>query len=113
LPGGEYAEAPRQEQRIVPLPQAVPHPVAALRAEPISHSRTPSSGAARVLPPPAPPSHHVAAPAPPKDPQFKALYDFAGQTSGELSLRKDEVILITQKENNGTSLTRQSSIIEY
>jgi myosin-1 len=102
LPGGGYAEAPRQQERIVPQPQAVPHPVAALRTEPVSHSRNSSSGgAARVPPPPPPPSHPVVAPAPPKDPQFKALYDFAGQTSGELSLRKDEVILITQKENNG------------
>jgi myosin-1 len=101
LPGGGYAEAPRQEERIVPQPQAVPHPVAALRSEPVSHARTPSSGSGRVPPPPPPPSHPAAAPAPPKDPQFKALYDFAGQTSGELSLRKDEVILVTQKENNG------------
>ena len=98
LPGGGYAEVPRQEERIVPQPQAVPHPVAALRTQPVSHARTPSAGSARAPPPPPPPP---AAPAPPKDPQYKALYDFAGQTSGELSLRKDEVILVTQKENNG------------
>lgn len=98
LPGGGYAEAPRQEERIVPQPQAVPHPVAALRNQPVSHARTSSAGSARAPPPPPPPP---AAPAPPKDPQYKALYDFAGQTSGELSLRKDEVILVTQKENNG------------
>jgi myosin-1 len=103
LPGGGFAEAPRQEERIVPQMQAVPHPVAQLRTEPVSHARTPSSGSGRAVPPPPPPpSHPIATPAPPKDPQFKALYDFAGQTSGELSLRKDEVILITQKENNGT-----------
>jgi myosin-1 len=105
LPGGGFAEAPRQEERIVPQMQAVPHPVATLRTEPISHARTPSSGSGRSVPPPPPPPSHpivAPAPAPPKDPQFKALYDFAGQTSGELSLRKDEVILITQKENNGT-----------
>jgi myosin-1 len=107
LPGGGYAEAPRQQERIVPQPQAVPHPVAALRSEPVSHARNLSSGSARV-PPPPPPSHPAAAPAPPKDPQFKALYDFAGQTSGELSLRKDEVILVTQKENNG--MLRENSI---
>lgn len=100
LPGGGYAEPPRQEERIVPQPQAVPHPVASLRTEPVSHSRTSSSGSGRV-PPPPPPPQPPAAPAPPKDPQFKALYDFVGQTGGELSLRKDEIILITQKENNG------------
>jgi myosin-1 len=110
LPGGGYAEAPRQQERIVPQPQAVPHPVAALRTEPVSHSRNASSGSARVPPPPPPPSHPVAAPAPPKDPQYKALYDFAGQTSGELSLRKDEVILVTQKENNGMYPTLETRI---
>jgi hypothetical protein len=108
LPGAGYVEAPRQQERIVPQPQAVPHPVAALRSEPVSHARNLSSGSARVPPPPPPPSHPAAAPAPPKDPQFKALYDFAGQTSGELSLRKDEVILVTQKENNG--MPRENSI---
>ncbi|KAG9382037.1 Myosin heavy chain [Pyrenophora tritici-repentis] len=37
----------------------------------------------------------------PKEPRYKALYDFAGQSAGELSLGKDEIILVTQKENNG------------
>jgi myosin-1 len=102
LPGGGHAEVPRQE-RIVPQPQAVPHPVAALRTEPVSHARTPSSGSSRMPPPPPPPPSQ---PAPPKDPQFKAMYDFAGQTSGELSLRKDEIIIVTQQENNGMHCTR-------
>ncbi|KAL1585810.1 Myosin-1 [Cladosporium halotolerans] len=101
LPGGGYAEPPRQE-RIVPQPQAVPHPITSLRNEAPTHARTPSSSSGRAPPPPPPPPAAPAAPAaPPQDPTFKALYDFAGQTSGELSLRKDEVILITQKENNG------------
>lgn len=103
LPGAGYAEAPRQNERVVPQPQAVAQPVAALRTEPVSHARIPSSGSGRVPPPPPPPSN----PAPSKDPQFKALYDFAGQTSGELSLRKDEVILVTQKENNGWWLAKR------
>ena len=69
----------------------VPAPVAALNGGGLSRS-----GSGRVPPPPPPP-----AAAAPKEPQFKAMYDFAGQTSGELSLTKDEIILITQKENNG------------
>jgi myosin-1 len=107
LPGGGHAEAPRQE-RIVPQPQAVPHPVASLRTEPVSHARTPSSGSSRMPPPPPPPPSQ---PAPPKDPQFKAMYDFAGQTSGELSLRKDEIIIVTQKENNGIHCTRTHVVV--
>lgn len=69
----------------------VPAPVAALNGTGLSRS-----GSGRAPPPPPPP-----AAAAPKEPQFRAMYDFAGQTSGELSLTKDEIILITQKENNG------------
>nr|POF19951.1 myosin-1 [Quercus suber] len=95
----------RATDRVVPVPQPqvqMPQaqPVANL-ANGISHARNISTSStassARVPPPPPPP----AAAAPPKDPQFKALYDFSGQTSGELSLKKDEVIFVTQKENNG------------
>jgi len=60
---------------------------------------TSSTASTRAVPPPPPPP--AAAAAAPKDPQYKALYDFAGQTGGELSLRKGEVIEIQQKENNG------------
>jgi myosin-1 len=71
----------------------VPAPVAALNGSGLSRS-----GSGRVPPPPPP------AVAAPKEPQFKAMYDFAGQTAGELSLTKDEIILVTQKENNGMFL---------
>jgi myosin-1 len=54
------------------------------------------------VPPPPPPPGPPAAPPAPKEPTYKALYDFAGQSAGELSIRKDEIILVTQKENNGT-----------
>ncbi|KAM0712141.1 hypothetical protein Q7P37_011235 [Cladosporium fusiforme] len=99
LPGGGYAEPPRQEERIVPQPQPVAQPITSLRNEAPTHNRTPSSASGRAPPPPPPPPAPAAAP--PQDPTFKALYDFAGQTGGELSLRKDEIILVTQKENNG------------
>ncbi|EKG22286.1 hypothetical protein MPH_00353 [Macrophomina phaseolina MS6] len=83
-------------------PRAVPQPVANLANG--THARTPSSSSGRAPPPPPPPP---APPAAPKEPMFKALYDFAGQTSGELSLTKDEVILIIQKENNGWWLAKR------
>ena len=94
LPGANAQPA----ERVVPQPaaaqpRAVPQPVAALSN---GHTRNASSGSARAPPPPPPPA---AAP-PPKD-QFKALYDFQGQTSGELSLTKGEVIIVTKKETNG------------
>jgi len=80
-------------------PRAVPQPMAAL-SNGTSHAANSSAGRA---PPPPPPPGPPAAPPAPKEPTYKALYDFAGQSAGELSIRKDEIILVTQKENNGTS----------
>ncbi|KAL1310718.1 hypothetical protein AAFC00_000975 [Neodothiora populina] len=111
LPGGGQPVAAAASYPVAPKPVAaaaasaamhpkpVPQPVAALNGT--GHARnasTASMTSSRAPPPPPPPP---AAAAPPKDPQYKALYDFAGQTSGELSFRKDEIIAITQKENNG------------
>ncbi|GAB7356705.1 hypothetical protein MBLNU459_g7411t1 [Dothideomycetes sp. NU459] len=92
--------------RAIPQAVPVPQPVASLNGT--THTRNVSSAStasARVVPPPPPPP--PAAVAPPKEPQFKALYDFVGQTSGELSMRKDEIILITQKESNGWWLAKR------
>ncbi|KAF2146903.1 uncharacterized protein K452DRAFT_294428 [Aplosporella prunicola CBS 121167] len=79
-------------------PRAVPQPVAALSNGP-GHARTASSSSGRAPPPPPPPPAPPAAV--PKEPTYKALYDFNGQTGGELSISKDEIILVLQKENNG------------
>jgi myosin-1 len=79
-------------------PKAVAAPVVAL-SNGAGHARQASAG--RIPPPPPPPGARPA-PAPPQEPTYKALYDFAGQSAGELSIRKDEIILVTQKENNGT-----------
>lgn len=57
-----------------------------------------SVGGGRAPPPPPPPP---AAAAPPKEPQYRVIYDFAGQSANELSLSKDELITIVRKENNG------------
>ena len=107
LPGASARPAERVVPMPVPVaqsrpqPAAVPQPVAALSN---GHARN-ASASNRAPPPPPPPP---AAAAPPKDPQFKALYDFAGQTGGELSLVKGEIISVTQKENNGWWLAKKS-----
>jgi myosin-1 len=98
----------RPAERVVPQP--APHPIAQAQPQPraVPQPRPVPSGpthvrnesASRAPPPPPPPPPPPAA-APPKDPQFRAIYDFAGQTSGELSLAKGEIISVTQKENNG------------
>ncbi|KAF1975206.1 hypothetical protein BU23DRAFT_459195 [Bimuria novae-zelandiae CBS 107.79] len=80
-------------------PRPVPQPVAAL-SNGTSHARNTSTSSNRTPPPPPPPP---AAPLAPKEPTYKAIYDFQGQSDGELSLTKNEIILITQKEGNGTT----------
>ncbi|EON64246.1 PLK protein kinase [Coniosporium apollinis CBS 100218] len=120
-PGGpvsKLASRPAQSRPVPqpapprPIPQAtpiaaqsrpVPQPVAALNG--VNHSRNTStaSTASAHLPPPPPP----AAPPAPKEPTYRALYDFNGQTSGELNIAKDEIIVIVQKENNGWWLARR------
>ena len=90
------AQAASSQPRAVPQPQ----PVAALSngtSNGTSHARAPSASRA---PPPPPP----AAPPAPKEPTYRAIYEFSGQTAGELSLQKGEVILVTQKEGNGSYL---------
>ncbi|CAZ84294.1 unnamed protein product [Tuber melanosporum] len=63
------------------------------------------------IPPPAPPAPPAA---PPRvaDPTCRALYDFAGQTENELSLSKDEVVIIIRKEANGWWLTKKMNSTE-
>ncbi|KFZ08656.1 hypothetical protein V501_05860 [Pseudogymnoascus sp. VKM F-4519 (FW-2642)] len=59
--------------------------------------------AARAVPPPPPPPPPAATPA---GPIFRAMYDFEGQSANELSFKKDEVVDIVQKENNGWWLAK-------
>lgn len=119
LPGsaGQTA-APKTQDRTVPVPQ----PASALMngaahsgggggGGASGHARNTSTASARAPPPPPPaPAAAAAPPAPPRDPQFKALYEFNGQTSGELSIKKDEIIVVTQKENNGKLLTPSANL---
>jgi len=77
------------QQHSVPQPVAVP-----------SHTRNPSVG--RSVPPPPPPAPPVAVA--PREPQYRVLYDFAGQSANEVTLVKDELITIVKKENNGMLL---------
>lgn len=67
-------------------------PLAAVNG--VNHTRNGSAGRA---PPPPPP----AAPPGPKKDTYKALYDFPGQSVNELSLTKDEIVEVMQKEVNG------------
>ncbi|KAF2132524.1 hypothetical protein P153DRAFT_373261 [Dothidotthia symphoricarpi CBS 119687] len=91
------------QSRIPPAPEL--HPAftpAAPQARAIPAAPPMNMASSRVPPPPPPPPHHPSAPPPaPKEPTYKALYDFAGQSAGELSIMKDEIILVEQKGDTG------------
>ncbi|KAI9698497.1 MAG: class II myosin [Candelina mexicana] len=61
----------------------------------------PSTSSTRAPPPPPP------APPAPKEPTYRALYDFTGQNENELTLTKDEIVTIVQKETNGWWLAKK------
>jgi myosin-1 len=82
----------------------VPQPLAALNGS--AHNRQQSGSSMRAPPPPPPAPAPVA-----QDPTCKALYDFAGQGAGEMSVTKGDVIIIVRKETNG-KLTPIICIIE-
>ncbi|MCJ1380833.1 class II myosin [Xylographa soralifera] len=103
-------QPPRTQQTVLQsLPvqsRPVPQPVAAMNG--ISHGRTESSSSINRAPPPPPPPP-AAAPQIKKD-VYRVLYDFGG-TSGttELSIQKDELLEILQKEGNGWWLAKKLS----
>lgn len=110
-PGGapsKLASRPAQTRRPVPQAQplpsgnqaraAIPQPAAAVNG--VSHAKNPSTSSTRAAPPPPPPA---APPAAKAEPTYRAVYEFNGQTSGEMSVKKDEVVIVTQKEGNGKS----------
>jgi myosin-1 len=63
--------------------------------------------------PPAPPSRASAPPPPsstPDVPQYKALYTFETQEDGEMALVKDELVEVTQKDDNGWWLVKKHGV---
>jgi myosin I len=70
----------------------VPQPLATVNGS--AHERqTPSS--MRAPPPPPPPVPQS------QDPTCRALYDFSGQSAGEMSVKKGDIVIIVRKEPNG------------
>jgi myosin I len=115
-PGGrpsKLSNTPRPaasaQSRPSAVSQARPTPQQAVAATIPSHTRNQSSTSSnRAVPPPPPPA---APPAKASEPRYRALYDFEGQSANELTLKKDDLITIIQKESNGkrsNSIQRQS-----
>lgn len=90
---------PRHSMQPQPVIHQKPQPVAvSVVAGMSSHARNASNGSAsgRVPPPPPP-----APPAADAEDTYRAVYEFNGQTETELGLQKDEVVVVTQKADNG------------
>ncbi|KAL8739538.1 MAG: hypothetical protein Q9190_007668 [Brigantiaea leucoxantha] len=96
-------EHPVQPQPVNSYPKPPVQPLAA--AYGINHSRNESTSSVTRAPPPPPPP--PAAPAAAKKDTYKALYEFSGQTQNELSVQKDEIVEILQKEGNGWWLAKK------
>ena len=105
-----------------PKPRAMPKPAAKVVALPSGGAALGATGlkaavpAARTVPalgggipkppgraggPPPPPPPPPAAAAEPDVPMYKVLYDFDTQEGGEMALTKDELVEVSQKEDNG------------
>lgn len=123
--GGAHAGRKVPQTRPVPQPaEATPRPVppqpaAPQESRPVvrnpvsnTHARNSSAGSATRVPPPPPPLAPPAQLQPTAEPTCKALYDFQGTSANELSLTKDEVIIIIRKEENGWWLTKKMDTLE-
>ena len=84
----------------------------AAAAAPVAKSAPSASGSGGSRPPPAPPRaapKPPAAAAQPKVPLYKAKYAFEGQ-EGELSLKKDDILELVKKEDNGWLLMKKDGL---
>lgn len=105
-PGGRPSKpsnTPRPAASAQSRPSAVsqvrPTPQQSVAAAIPSHTRNQASTSSnRAVPPPPPP---VAPPAKASEPTYRALYDFEGQSANELTLKRDDLITVIQKESNG------------
>lgn len=112
-PGGPGGRPSKLTNGNRPTPKPVPIPGAAKpvpAANPIAasipaHTRNPSAQSTqstRAVPPPPPPAPPAPPPAPvSRDPQYRVLYAFAGQSANEFSLTQGEIVTVLQKETNG------------
>lgn len=90
----QHSETVPTTRPTYPEPQQVTLAPAILHVNGTPHSRNHSTSSVAKAPPPPPPSAQ-------KKDTYKALYAFVGQSNNELTIEKDEVIEVLQKESNG------------
>lgn len=83
-------------------------PVPVPAAETNGHARNESSASSRVPPPPPPPPPMAAPAAVPEKPQVRVKYDFDAPAANQLTIKAGEVLELTQKENNGWWLCKNT-----
>jgi len=103
LKAGAPDKKPQATSRPKPTPQPLPGG-SANRQLPIVSS---SAGNDKALPPAAPPRVHVPPPPPkrPEVPTYRAKFAFEGQ-EGEMSLKKDDIVELIEKDDNGWWLVK-------
>lgn len=103
LPGKSSIAAPPA----APTPVAKPAPAVTPKAPMPSGggSRPPPAPPRQVAPPPPPPPP----PAKPEVPQYRAKYAFDGQ-EGEMSLKKDDIVELVEKDDNGWWLVKKDGV---
>jgi myosin-1 len=94
-PGGRPSKLSNGNRNTTPVSKPLGSFQVQNTPQPAATRSTPA--VSRNLPPPPPP----APPAGPRETQYRVLYDFAGQSENEVTLKKDELITIEQKEDNG------------
>ncbi|PPQ69790.1 hypothetical protein CVT26_014178 [Gymnopilus dilepis] len=82
---------------------------------PAPTASTPVSSTTRSKPPPAPPRNVAPPPPPPPPPKqpevprYRAKFAFEGQ-EGEMSLKKDEIVELVEKDDNGWWLVKKNGV---
>ncbi|KAF8640535.1 hypothetical protein AX17_000197 [Amanita inopinata Kibby_2008] len=101
---------PKDKPKAASRPKPVSKPLPGQSAPALKTTPT-ASTSSNTRPPPAPP-RAVAAPPPPVQPRvslYKAKYAFDGQ-EGEVSLKKDDVLELIKKEDNGWWLMKKDGV---
>ncbi|KAK0465528.1 P-loop containing nucleoside triphosphate hydrolase protein [Desarmillaria tabescens] len=106
LPGkvGIPAVSPISAAASTPTPKPKPKPAPASVA-PSNGSRPPPAPPRNVAPPPPPPPP----PAVPSVPMYRAKFAFEGQ-EGEMSLKKDGLVELVEKDDNGWWLVKKDGV---
>ncbi|KAF8971711.1 myosin-1 [Flammula alnicola] len=111
-------DKPQARSRPKPAAQPLPGRTTTAVSKPAAITHTPatstaaSTSASKSKPAPAPPRHAPAPPPPPPPPRqpevplYRAKFAFEGQ-EGEMSLKKDEVVELVEKDDNGWWLVKK------